>query len=136
MKELSVRADRDQLGTVIDFINETIEEAGGSMKAVMQVELAVEEIFINIASYAYGTDGGDATIRVDMTDNGKVLVIEFIDSGMPFDPLAKDDPDVMLPAEQRGIGGLGIFLVKKNMDSVEYRYEDRCNILTIRKTIK
>ena len=99
-----------------------------------QILIAAEEIFVNIASYAYGQETGSAEIRMTVEDG--CAGIEFRDSGTPFDPLAKADPDVTLPAEERQIGGLGIFMVKKSMDDVQYRYEGGENILTIRKKLQ
>jgi len=106
------------------------------MKAQMQIDLAVEEIFVNIASYAYAPGTGPATIRVGLTDDGSVFVIELIDQGVPYNPLAKEDPDITLSAEERKIGGLGILLTKKSMDDVQYEYANGSNILTLRKSIR
>ena len=133
MKELTVDALTDNLDTVIQFIEEQLEEANCSPKILMQINLAAEEIFVNIAHYAYSPGTGTATIRVE-TDGDSVR-ITFIDSGIPYDPLQKDDPDITLSAKQRGIGGLGIFLVKKTMDEVCYDYANGCNHLTIVKAL-
>ena len=105
------------------------------MKVQMQIDVAVEEIFVNIASYAYEGKDGQAEIRFDFRAEDSTAVITFIDQGAPFDPLAKEDPDTGLSAEERQIGGLGIFIVKKSMDKVLYKYEDGCNILTLEKVI-
>lgn len=135
MKELDIVAKTENLDVVTDFVNEQLEAAGCPMKILMQIDLAVEEIFVNIANYAYSPEEGPATVRVQ-TDNEKSTVdITFIDHGVPYDPLAKQDPDVTLSAEQRAIGGLGIFMVKKSMDDVTYEYRDGHNILTIKKGI-
>ena len=101
----------------------------------MQIEVAAEEIFINIASYAYAPDKGRATVRVEVSPDPVTVTITFIDQGMPYDPLAKEDPDVTLKAEDRPVGGLGIFMVKKTMDDVTYEYKDGKNILRIKKNI-
>ena len=101
----------------------------------MQIELAVEEVFINIASYAYLPGKGNATVRVEVTENPVSVTITFIDRGVPYDPLAKDDPDVTASAENRAIGGLGVFMVKKTMDDVAYEYRDGQNILTLKKNL-
>ena len=135
MKKLTVEADRDRLDEVLSFIDETLEENDCSPKAQMQIDIAAEEIFVNIASYAYAGEKGDAIITIDISDDPASAVIVFEDSGAQFDPLAKPDPDITLPAEERQIGGLGIFMVKKSMDEVTYRYENGRNILTIRKQI-
>ena len=106
------------------------------MKAQMQIELAVEEIFVNIAKYAYSPEVGRAKVRVELEQDPLKVIITFIDQGMPYDPLAKEDPDVTLSAEQRDIGGLGIFLTKQTMDDVEYEYKEGQNILTIKKNFE
>ena len=131
---LNVKADTQMLDTVQDFIHDTLEKAGidADIKALTQLDIAVEEIFVNIANYAYAPDSGDATIEADVSD-GSVLTIKFIDSGKAFDPLAAEDPDVTLGAEERGIGGLGIFLTKKFMDKVEYERKNNQNTLTLVK---
>ena len=95
--------------------------------------MAVEELFVNIASYAYAPDTGTAEIGVDVS--GGVAETTFADSGIPYNPLKKKDPDVALSAEEREIGGLGIFMVKKTMDEMRYCYRDGQNLLTIRKKI-
>lgn len=135
MKELDIVAARDNLPQVIDFVNEQLEENDCSMKILMQIELAVEEIFVNIANYAYESGSGPATVRVEAAPDGSSVSITFIDQGTPYDPLAKADPDVTLSSEERDIGGLGIFLVKKNMDDIKYEYSNGSNILTIVKAL-
>ena len=135
MKELEVDAALDQLSNVLAFIDEALEEAGCGMKAQMQLDVAAEEIFVNIAHYAYTPETGKALIRIAFEDDGKTVCISFVDSGRPFDPLAKEDPDVTLSAEERKIGGLGIYMVKKSMDDVSYEYRDGQNMLTIKKQI-
>ena len=134
-KQLTVEAETDKLDEVLEFVGSILEEAGCSMKAKLQLDVAVEEIFVNIAHYAYGDSKGTARIAVEIEDSPKAAVIEFRDTGMQFDPLAKPDPDTTLSADQRQIGGLGIFMVKKSMDDVSYRYEDGQNIFTMRKLI-
>jgi Anti-sigma regulatory factor (Ser/Thr protein kinase) len=136
MKELTIEAKIDRLSEVTSFIEEQLEEAGCSMKLSMQIQVAVEEIYVNIASYAYEGGTGNATIRFEVVENGTVAQIIFIDSGIPYDPVKKEDPDVTQSADERPIGGLGIFMVKKSMDGMDYRYENNCNILTLTKKIK
>ncbi len=128
---LTIDAVPEALSDVQAFIEERIGD--GSPKATMQIGLAVEEIFINIASYAYPSGKGKATVRVQR--EGDTATITFIDRGIPYDPLKKTDPDVTLSAEERGIGGLGIFLTKKLMDDVKYEYRDGKNILTLTKQL-
>ena len=133
MKEISVPARLDRIEAVTEFVTEALEALDCPMKAVMQVSVAIDELFGNIAQYAYGEEEGEVTVRVQEETEPKGAIITFIDSGIPFDPLAQKEPDVTLSAEEREIGGLGIFLVKKTMDEVNYRYEDGKNILSIRK---
>lgn len=131
MKELTVDAKVDNLKKVLSFIDGELEEALCPVKTMMQIDIAAEEIFVNIASYAYGDGGGTARIRFSLEEDPKRAVISFYDNGRPFDPLAKPDPDITLSAEERQIGGLGIYMVKKSMDDVSYKYENGENILTI-----
>ena len=131
---LEVPALKENLSQVISFVGEHLEEIGCGMKLQMQLETAVEEIFINIASYAYPEKQGTAVIELSC-ENGTAQ-ITFTDQGIPFDPLARTDPDTTLPAEERPIGGLGILMVKKMMDKVTYRRENGCNILSIQKKIQ
>ncbi|MCR5603409.1 MAG: ATP-binding protein [Lachnospiraceae bacterium] len=133
MKEITLEADVKNIPVVTDFVNEVLEEAECPIKVQMQIDVILDEVFANIALYAYGESGGDATVCVDVSDEPKVISITFKDKGMPFDPLSREDPDVTLSVEDRKIGGLGIFMVKKMMDEVVYRYEDGMNVLTVRK---
>lgn len=133
MRSLKIKAAVENLDTVIAFIDEQLEAADCPMKTQMQIELAVEEIFVNIAHYAYAPETGTAVISVDIL--GSRAVITFEDSGIPYDPLAKPDPDITLAAEDRGVGGLGIFMVKKSMDDVIYEYREGKNILTLVKEL-
>lgn len=133
MKELKIEARTENLNQVMAFVDESLEEAGCSMKAQIQIDVAVEEVFVNIAQYAYAPGTGEAVIRVETEKNPGTVEIVFIDSGIPFNPLAVKEPDVTLSVSDRKIGGLGIFMVKKSMDDVNYEYVDKKNILTIKK---
>ncbi len=133
MKELTIDASVENTPAVIDFVNELLEEAGCSMKIEAQIDVAVDELFSNIALYAYAPSAGSATVRVEFCVEPPAVVITFIDRGVPFDPLKNRDPDVTLSAEERKIGGLGIYIVKKSMDDIEYEYRDGQNILRITK---
>lgn len=135
MKEMTLKAETAKIPELTAFVEEQLEALDCPMKAQMQIDVAVDEMFTNIASYAYGEGQGEATVRFDFDPSTRVVSITFIDSGMPFNPLLKEDPDVTLPAEKRQIGGLGIYLVKKSMDSMDYHREDGRNILTITKGI-
>ena len=105
------------------------------MKAQMQIDIAIDELFGNIAHYAYNPDVGEATVRVEVIEDPLAVTITFIDNGVPYDPLAKADPDTTLSAEERDIGGLGIYMVKKSMDNITYEYKDGQNILKIKKKL-
>lgn len=135
MKELIVEATIENVPRVIEFVDEQLEQFDCPMKTQMQVDVAVEELFSNIANYAYNPGIGSATMRVEVAEDPLAVVITFIDNGVPYDPLAKADPDITLSAEEREIGGLGIYMVKKTMDDVSYEYKDGQNILRIRKNI-
>ena len=135
MKELTIDATVDHIAAVTEFVNAQLEEYDCPMKAQMQIDLAIDELFSNIAYYAYAPETGPATVRVEVREGPLAVVITFIDHGKPFDPLAGEDPDVSLPLEERKEGGLGIFLVKKTMDDVSYEYRDGQNILRVRKNI-
>ena len=132
---MTLKATVDGIPVVTAFIDELLEALDCSIKAQMQIDVAVDELLCNIARYAYGDGEGDATVRFEFDEETRMASITFVDRGVPFDPLQKADPDVTLSAEEREIGGLGIFMVKKTMDKVEYSNEDGCNILTIRKRI-
>ena len=131
--ELLIEAKPDNLDAVLDFVNEKLELSDCPMKTQTQIAIAVEEVFVNIAHYAYNPEIGGAIIRVSVADE---IVIEFEDKGKPYNPLEKADPDITASVEEREIGGLGIFMVKNIMDSVDYRREGNKNILTIKKKLK
>ena len=136
MKELNIAATVENIAVVTDFVNEQLEEYDCPIRAQMQIDIAIDELFGNIAQYAYNPEVGDATVRVEVIEDPLSVVITFIDKGVPYDPLAKDDPNIALSAEEREIGGLGIFMVKKTMDEITYEYKDGQNILAIRKSLK
>ena len=135
MKELTINATIDNIHAVTDFVDEQLEALDCPMKAQMQIDIAIDELFSNIAYYAYNPDIGPATVRVEVQQEPLAVVISFIDHGIPYDPLAKEDPDTTLSAEERDIGGLGIYMVKKSMDAVTYEYKNGQNILTIKKNL-
>lgn len=135
MTELKVAALTENLGQVLGFVETRLEELDCPMKIQTQIDIAVEEIYVNIANYAYQSETGQATICIETEEDSGIVIIRFIDSGIPFNPLERKDPDVTLSAEERNIGGLGIYMVKKSMDDVSYEYQDGHNILTIKKKI-
>ncbi|MGN0280147.1 MAG: ATP-binding protein [Lachnospiraceae bacterium] len=135
MSELTLEAKTENLDKVLSFVDGHLEEQECPMKTQMQIDIAVEELFVNIAHYAYNPEVGPVTIRVEVQKEPLAVTITFIDHGVPYDPLAKEDPDITLSAEERQIGGLGIFMVKKSMDDIAYEYKDGQNILYIKKKI-
>jgi anti-sigma regulatory factor (Ser/Thr protein kinase) len=135
MKSIKLDATIENLTEVLLFIDKQLMSENVGIRTKMAIDVAVEELYVNIARYAYAPDTGEAEIIVDVQDNPKAVEITFVDSGIPYDPLKKEDPDVNLSAEERQIGGLGIFMVKKSMDDMRYEYKDNHNILTIRKEL-
>lgn len=135
MKQITVEATLENLSVIQEFIETELEANDCSMKATMQILIAVEEIYVNIAHYAYNPEIGSATVMCTIGGDPIAVSIQFLDSGKPFDPLAKEDADVTLPEEEREIGGLGIFMVKQSMDFVDYKYEDGKNIFTMVKNV-
>ena len=136
MAELTLLAVVENLDQVQAFVDAELEKLNCPMKTQMQVDVAVEELFVNIARYAYAPKTGSVTIRVQPDEKSHAVAIIFFDSGIPYDPLAKPDPDVTLSAEDRQIGGLGIFMVKKSMDDMQYEYREGHNVLKIIKILK
>lgn len=136
MKELTIRAKTENLEKVQEFVREELKRCNVSARSRMKVELVVEELFVNIASYAYPSGEGDATVQVEVDVPAKSVSITFIDSGIPYNPVEKEDPDITLSAEERTLGGLGIFLAKQSTNEMKYQYEDNRNILTITKEVE
>ena len=136
MKELEIEAVRKNTYSVLAFVDEDLEAAECPMLTQTAIDIAVEEIFVNIANYAYGEETGTVVIQVTMHEDPPSAEITFIDSGIPFDPLARKDPDTAAPAEERGIGGLGIYMAKNAMDEVRYEYKDGQNVLTLTKKLR
>ena len=139
MKELKIEATIENLAKVFSFLAESMENFDCDPKVKRQIKLCVEELFVNIAHYAYNPDIGVADISIDtvMTKDGKPkMVISFADSGKPYDPLSLPDPDIEAELEDRKIGGLGVYLVRTTMDNVEYKHEDGQNITIIEKKLE
>lgn len=128
-------AVRENLDTVQALIEQRLEAADVPMKARLQLAVAVEEVFVNIASYAYAPGTGEAVVSMEVSGVPGAVTVTFADRGKPYDPLAKADPDVTLSAEAREIGGLGIFMTKKLVDELRYEYRDGQNVLTLRKRL-
>ena len=132
-KELTVEATVDNLEKVTSFVNEQLENLSCPMKAQMQIDIAIDELFSNIAYYAYQPKPGNATVQIEVVNEPLAVVITFIDEGTPYDPLSRENPDTSLSAEERQIGGLGIYMVRKSMDEISYEYREGKNILKIKK---
>lgn len=133
MGELTIDATIENVAAVTAFVDGQLEQLDCPVKTQMQVDIAIDELFGNIANYAYNPEVGVATVRVEVTEDPLAVVITFIDNGVPYDPLAKADPDITLSIEKRDVGGLGIYMVKKTMDDISYEYKDGQNILRIKK---
>ncbi len=134
-KEISVESVAENIESVTSFINAELEAFDCPQKARIQIDVAADELFANIVQHAYVPNTGTVTVKVAVSGEDRVARITFIDSGKPFDPLSVPEPDITLPVEQRGVGGLGLFLVKKTMDDLIYEYKDGKNIVTIVKSI-
>lgn len=130
---LRIPAELERMDDVLAFVSSLIDAYGTTPKVRTQLRMAMEELYVNIAHYAYPSGDGWAEIRGSVEDG--VATFKLIDAGVPFDPLAKEDPDITLPGEERDIGGLGIFMVKSMVDEVEYAYRDGCNQITFRKRL-
>lgn len=128
-------AKTEALTDVLSFIEENLEKYDCPMKTTMGISVAVEEVFVNVAHYAYGDGEGDAELKFSFDEGSRNATVEIADSGFPFNPIEKPEPDITLSANEREIGGLGIFITKKTMDKVSYRYEGNKNILTMVKKI-
>ncbi len=133
MKELTIDAKISNLHGVIGFLDAQLEEMDCPMSAQIQLDMAVEELFVNIANYAYAPGSGTATIRIRTCSSPRSVTVTLIDEGVPFDPTKKQDPDTSLSAQDRSIGGLGIFMAKKSVDEMKYEYVNGQNRLTLHK---
>ncbi len=135
MYKWTLDATIENVETITGLIDEKLEEAEASMKAEMQINIVIDEIFSNIAKYGYASGKGDATVTLDILQDPLRAQITFINSGEPYDPLAQEDPDIHAALDDRPMGGLGILIVKKTMDDVSYEYKDKQNVLTVVKTL-
>ena len=136
MHELTLEAKKENLDEVLDFVHQTLDESQCFPKNLMQLDLAVEELFVNIAQYAYYPKTGAVKILTEFHSESSEITITFIDKGIPYNPLSKRDPDMTLAVDKRPIGGLGIYIAKKIMDRLSYQYKDEQNILQISKKFK
>ena len=134
--ELTVEASIENLEKVTSFVNDKLGEKECPIKVQMQIDIAIDEIFSNIAQYAYSFEIGMVTVQIEITKQPLEACITFIDSGIPYNPLLQTEPDTSLSAEKRQLGGLGIFLVRKSMDDVIYQYKEGNNILKLKKLLQ
>ncbi len=135
MNQITLDATSENLDRLTSFINEKLMSVGCPRKAMMEIDVVIDELFSNIANYAYHPDVGPATVIVEFEEDPICVMITFLDNGVPFDPLAKEDPDTSLSAHERSIGGLGVYIVKQMMDDVTYEYKNGQNILRIKKNV-
>ena len=135
MTSKTFKATTEALSDVLGFVDLMLEKYECPMKLQTAICVAIEEVFVNVARYAYGGGDGDVRFEIGFEPESRAVTMRMTDGGVPFDPLKRPDPDITLPAEEREIGGLGIFITKKTMDSVEYTYENGKNILTMTKKI-
>ncbi|MDR1301173.1 MAG: ATP-binding protein [Treponema sp.] len=137
MQVITLPAEITQLEKVLDFIRSIVEKTACPRKIVQYIEIAAEEIFVNIVHYAYPV-GEPGVVRIeckmDPTSKQPTVIIVFADQGKPYNPLKHQDPDITVPIEERHIGGLGILMTKRIMDSVEYQYTKGWNYLVIKKS--
>ena len=123
------------MSDVLGFVDRMLEKYECPMKLQTAICVAIEEVFVNVARYAYENGEGDVRLGIGFDEESRTVSFRMTDQGVPFDPLKKPDPDITLSADDREIGGLGIFITKKTMDSVEYAYENGKNVLTMTKKI-
>ena len=133
VNELKIEAKKENFEKVLAFVDEALEKAGVPYEVQLSVEMAIEEIYLNIVYYAYAQKDGDAIILTDINEKDKIMTLTFIDEGPEYNPLLKEDPDTTMDIMDRPIGGLGILMVKKMMDDVAYCRENGENHLTIKK---
>ena len=134
-REITVEATLANLEKVTEFVNEHLEQIGCPPRAQMQIDITIDELFSNISFYAYNPEVGMATISIEVIDEPMEVILTFSDNGTPYDPLDAEKPDVTLSAEERKVGGLGIYIVKQSMDEIAYEYKDGKNILKVKKKI-
>ena len=135
MNKQAFPARVDALSEVLSFVESTLEAYACPVKIQTAVCVAIEELFVNIARYAYGGGEGNMVLCIDFDEEHRSIIFRMTDKGAPFDPLKRPDPNITLSAEEREIGGLGIFIVKRTMDEINYAYENGENTLTMIKKI-
>ena len=133
MRSIIVPANKKDTAPIVEFVKEELSQHDCPPHLLYQIEIAVEEILVNIVSYAGLTEADGVEVRCEVLEDPVRVVLQFLDGGVPFDPLAKDDPDTSPEALMNRKGGLGIFMVKQMMDDVSYAYDDGKNTLTLLK---
>lgn len=128
-------AKTEALSDVLGFVEQMLDSFECPIKIQVALCVAIEEVFVNVAHYAYGEGEGNMSLGIGFDEESRAITFRMTDKGIPFDPLKKPDPDISLSADKREIGGLGIFITKKTMDSLTYTYENDENILTMIKKI-
>ena len=132
--KITFDATLENVDKALNFINDKITDIPFKDKDRHHIDIAVDEIISNVARYAYGEETGKVSLKIEYDDTGLIITVE--DRGVQYNPLEKEDPDITLSADERGIGGYGIFIVKKVMDDVSYEYKDGKNIFKMRKAVK
>ena len=135
MKEITVDAMIENMNTVTAVVDDFLDQIACPMKSRIQINIVIDEIFGNICHYAYKDSVGAVTVRVESGNTPKAVFLTFTDNGIPYNPLDTEDPDITLSSEERKIGGLGIYLVKKNMDEMKYEYVNQQNRLWMEKRL-
>lgn len=135
MKEITVDAMIENMNTVTAFVDDFLNQIACPMKSRIQINIVIDEIFGNICHYAYKDSVGAVTVRVESGNTPEAVFLTFTDNGIPYNPLDTEDPDITLSSEERKIGGLGIYLVKKNMDEMKYEYVNQQNRLWMEKRL-
>lgn len=135
MKEITVDAMIENMNTVTAFVDDFLDQIACPMKSKIQINIVIDEIFGNICHYAYKDSVGAVTVRVESGNTPKAVFLTFTDNGIPYNPLDTEDPDITSSSEERKIGGLGIYLVKKNMDEMKYEYVNQQNRLWMEKRL-
>ena len=135
MKEITVDAMIENMNTVTAFVDDFLDQIACPMKSRIQINIVIDEIFGNICHYAYKDSVGAVTVRVESGNTPKAVFLTFTDNGIPYNPLDTEDPDITSSSEERKIGGLGIYLVKKNMDEMKYEYLNQQNRLWMEKRL-
>ena len=135
MKDIAVDAMIENMNTVTAFVDDFLDQIACPMKSRIQINIVIDEIFGNICHYAYKDSVGAVTVRVESGNTPKAVFLTFTDNGIPYNPLDTEDPDITSSSEERKIGGLGIYLVKKNMDEMKYEYVNQQNRLWMEKRL-